>query len=72
MFYPRLRTIVRSRLNGEPVVLRFSGLRACAKRLAGAKRWSPSCQRLQDQIVEYLRHCLSSEPNREGCTLVVE
>jgi hypothetical protein len=52
--------------------LRFRGLRGCVKQLAGARRWSLRCEKLQEQIVEYLRGCLSAEPEQNDCSLVVE
>jgi hypothetical protein len=70
-FFPRLRDELRQRLRQEPLLLRFSGLRGCVKRLTGARRWSRRCQCLQDQIVEYLRECLSAEPARDELALVV-
>lgn len=70
-FFPRLRDELRRELNGAPVVFRFRGLRGCVKWLAGAKRWSTQCQALNDQIVDYLRTCLSSEQTGTGCSLVV-
>ena len=72
LFYPRLRTVVRSSLTGTPVLLRFRGLRPCVKQLAGAKRWSRQCQTIQEQVLDFLRTCLNAEPHREGCLLVVE
>jgi hypothetical protein len=71
-FFPRLRDELRQRLQQEPRLLRFSGLRGCVKRLTGARRWSGRCQCLQDQIVEYLRECLSAEPARANLALVVQ
>ena len=70
-FFPRLRDEVRRRLDGEPLVLRFRGLRACVKQLTGAKHWSTRCQTLNDHIVEYLRTCMTAETAGEGCALVV-
>lgn len=70
LFFTRLRTELRSQLQRSPRVLRFRGLRGCVKQLAGARRWSHRCEKVQDQIVEYLRSCLSAEENR--CALVVE
>jgi hypothetical protein len=52
--------------------VRFSGLRGCVKHLAGARRWSPRCQGLHDQIVAYLRECLGAEARATECSLVVE
>ena len=71
-FYPRLRDELRAQLRQSPRVLRFRGLRGCVKQLAGARRWSHRCERLRDQIVDYLRGCLTAEPSQNDCTLVVE
>ena len=72
LFFPRLRDEVRQQLRQSPRVLRFRGLRSCVKQLAGAQRWSRRCQSLNNQIVEYLRECLSVEARQSGCVLVVE
>jgi hypothetical protein len=71
-FFPRLRHELRAQLRQSPRVLRFRGLRGCVKQLAGARRWSGRCEKLQDHIVEYLRQCLSAEPESSDCALVVE
>jgi hypothetical protein len=71
-FFPRLRNELRAKLRHAPRVLRFRGLRGCAKRLAGAQRWSPRCEKMQEQIVGYLRECLVAEPEQNECALVVE
>ena len=71
-FFPRLRDEMRAGLQKSPQLLRFRGLRNCVMRLAGARRWSARCQDLQEQILAFLRNCLSSEPHPESCTLVVE
>jgi len=70
-FFPRLRETIQRGLDGSPLVWRFRGLRACVKQLAGAKRWCADCQSLNDQIVEYLRHCLGAERAGTNCALVV-
>lgn len=70
LFFPRLRDELRNQLQRSPRVLRFRGLRGCVKQLAGAQRWSGRCEKMRDQIVEYLRGCLSAEENQ--CALVVE
>jgi hypothetical protein len=72
LFFPRLRDELRVKLRQSPRVVRFRGLRACVKQLAGARRWSSRCEQLQDQIVAYLRECLSAEPEQNKCALVVE
>jgi hypothetical protein len=71
-FYPRLRKELRTQLLLAPRVLRFRGLRGCVKQLAGAKRWSDRCEQLQEQIVTYLRQCLTAETEPARCALVVE
>jgi hypothetical protein len=72
LFYPRLRDEMRWLLRQSPRVLRFRGLRGCAKQLAGARRWSSRCEKTQEQIVAYLRSCLTAEPEQNHCALVVE
>ena len=71
-FFPRLRDELRAGLRHSPRVLRFHGLRGCAKQLAGARRWSPRCEQMQDRIVEFLRGCLTAETEPNQCGLVVE
>lgn len=71
-FFPRLRDELRHRLEGSPRVLQFTGLRGCVKQLVGARRWCPRCQRLNDQIVTYLRQCWQEQPANGECALVVQ
>jgi hypothetical protein len=71
-FFPRLRSELRFQLKQSPRMLRFRGLRGCVKRLTQARRWSARCEKLQEQIVEYLRQCLTAEPGKKDCPLVVE
>lgn len=70
-FFNRLRDTIRRTMSEQPTQVRFSGLRSCVKQLSGARRWSPRCQRLQDQIVEYLRGCLVQEQPARPCELMV-
>jgi hypothetical protein len=72
LFFPRLRHELRTQLRHSPRVLRFRGLRGCVKQLAGARRWSGRCEKLRDHIVDYLRQCLTAEPESADCALVVE
>jgi len=71
-FFPKLRDEMRARLRQSPQTLRFHGLRGCVFQLTGARRWTPRCQSLQDQIVNFLRECLSVDPHPANCALVVE
>ena len=72
LFFPRLRDELRVQLRQSPRVVHFHGLRGCVKQLAGVRRWSHRCEELQDQIIAYLRECLSAEPEPAQCALVVE
>jgi hypothetical protein len=71
-FFPKLRDELRAQLRRSPSVLRFRGLRGCVKQLAGAQRWSARCEKMQDQIVGFIRECLTAEPEQKACALVVE
>jgi len=71
-FFPRLRAELRQHLQQSPRVLRFRGLRSCVKQLAGARRWTPRCRRLEDGIVDYLRECVSAEGGQGKLSLVVD
>jgi hypothetical protein len=72
LFFPRLRAELRQQLRQTPRLLRFHGLRGCVKQLVGARRWSLRCQTLQEQIVAYLRECLSAENGPAELALVVQ
>ena len=72
VFFPRLRQELHEQLQASPQVVRFRGLRPCVKHLVGAQRWSQRCESLQDQIVEYLRECLTTDAHESECRLVVE
>jgi hypothetical protein len=71
-FFPRLRETLRRRITQSPAVIRYTGLRACAKNLSGARRWSPRCEELRRQVVAFLRECLSIEASGRDCSLVVD
>lgn len=71
-FFPRLRAELQQHLRQSPGVLRFRGLRPCVKQLTGARRWSRRCQTLEEEIVAYLRECLSAESSRAELALLVE
>lgn len=71
-FFPRLRCAVQSQFQHTPRLVRFCGLRGCVKKLVGAERWSPRCDILRDQIIEFLRRTLSRETAGDSCALWVE
>lgn len=70
-FFPRLRDELRAQLRLSPQLLCFRGIRPCVKQLVGAQRWSPRCQVLHDQIVEFLRSWMSRENQGASCAMVV-
>jgi hypothetical protein len=71
IFYANLRGEVRRGLQESADMLRFRGLRDCVKHMTGARRWCDRCEKMSDQIVEYLRTCLTVEPKKSSCALVV-
>ncbi len=71
IFFPRLRRELRHQMQESTQVVRFHGLRECAKRLAGARKWTGRCQSLSEQIVAYLRECLVSEAPRQQFSMMV-
>jgi len=71
-FFPELRHELRRILERTPRVIRFHGLRACVKHLAGATKWTARCRALEDQIVGFLRQCALCEPRAEKLGLVIE
>jgi hypothetical protein len=70
-FFSRLRETLHNTLAETPRAVQFHGLRGCVKQLAGARRWCPRCRRLHEQIVDFLRLCLSQDARGRGCALVV-
>ena len=71
-FFPRLRAAAHSQFQITPRLVRFHGLRGCVKRLVGAERWSPRCDSMRDQIVEFLRRTIRHETAGDSCALLVE
>jgi len=71
-FFPRLRHELKAQLVGAPDVVRFRGLSDCVKKLTGAKRWSGRCTAMEEQIVGYVRQCLTTDATETACTLVVD
>ena len=71
LFFQQLRAELKRRLQECPQILRFRGLRECAKLLAGSTRWNRRCQTINDQIVDYLRTCWSAEPRSQSSALIV-
>ena len=70
-FFPRLRDELKQQLLTSPNVVRFTGLRNCVKELTGARRWSRRCTAMEDQIVGYVRECLTTDAADAKCMLVV-
>lgn len=71
LLFQRLRAEIHRQVEGAPVRVCFSGLRPCVKRILGLRRWSPRCQGLSDQIVNYVRDCLSREKRHNRCAVVI-
>ncbi|MBC8326328.1 MAG: hypothetical protein H8E27_11965 [Verrucomicrobia subdivision 3 bacterium] len=71
VFFCTLRDQIHADLHGKPELLRVKGLREAVKKLTGAKQWSPRCQKLNDQIVDYLRHIVSKHQQQAKLTLMI-
>jgi hypothetical protein len=71
-FFQILRDELRLQMRAAPRLVRFRGLRGCVKQLIGAQRWSLRCRCLEEQIVGYLRECLTAEAGQREFSLVVE
>jgi hypothetical protein len=72
VFFPRLRAELQRHLQESRRMVRFRGLRGCVKHLAGARRWSPRCETLEREIVDFLRQCLSAASGATEFSLLVE
>jgi hypothetical protein len=70
-FFPRIRSELHRRLEDAPTLVRLTGLRSCVKRLSKSPRWNGRCQRLNDQIVTYLRLCFAERPPGADCTIMM-
>jgi hypothetical protein len=70
-FYGKLRIELQALLSGTPRVVRFRGLRPCAKRLARVRRWCPRSVEVSDEIVRFLRDCWGAAGPRKDCALLV-
>jgi hypothetical protein len=71
-FFITLREELRRQLTASPAVVRFEGLHGCVKQILGAKRWNDRCQKLSDQIVDYLRECWSTDARAAKSGLIVQ
>ena len=55
IFFQRLAGIVDEKVTSLSSVLRLEGLRACVLALSGTSSWRGPCQRLNDEIVHFIR-----------------
>ena len=55
VFFQRLAAVVDEKVTSLSSVLRLEGLRSCVLALSGATSWRASCQRLNDEIVHFIR-----------------
>jgi hypothetical protein len=71
VFFQRLREEFLRQAKESKEVVRFWGLRDCAKQITGAKRWGHNCERFSEQVVDFLRNCLTIEPGANSRGLIV-
>ena len=71
VFFCTLRNQIHADLHGKPELLRVKGLREAVHKLTGTKNWGPRSQKLNDQIVDYLRHIVSEHQQEAKLTLMI-
>jgi hypothetical protein len=71
-FFQNLRSEFHRHFESGLDVLSFQGLRPSVKMLVGRKRWCHRCDALSDQIVDFLRECLTRENRESSPALVVK
>ena len=52
-------------------MLKVKGLREAVNKLTGTKNWGPRSQKLNDQIVDYLRDIVSKHQQEAKLTLMI-
>ena len=55
LFYHRLAALVDEKVSTLASALRLEGLRSCVLSLTGSSSWRNSCQKLNDEIVHFIR-----------------
>ncbi len=70
-FFQRVREEFHRQAVESTDVIRFCGLRGSVKKVVGAKRWSQRCEQFSEQVVDFLRECLTIEGGSPSRGLVV-
>jgi len=70
-FFQSIERAIRDFRAGHARLIRFVGLRACVKMLVGARNWCKKCQRLSDEIVEFIRSHMQLWPQQEAVVFAV-
>lgn len=68
-FYRRLDVELGASARNRVRVLQLFGLRRCALRLRGTKRWGTGCQRLAEEIVNHIRGRLAQAGTQIGSSV---
>ena len=71
VFFCTLRNQIHADLHGKPEMLKVKGLREAVYKLTGTNNWGPRSQKLNDQIVDYLRHIVSEHQQEAKLTLMI-
>lgn len=70
-FFQRLDRALGAAANRRLLVIEVDGLRTCVMQLRGARRWSASCRRLAEDIVEHVRGRIACmRPPQAACLKV--
>ena len=55
LFYQQLASLLDEKVSSLASALRLEGLRSCVLALTGSASWRTSCQKLNDEIVHFIR-----------------
>ena len=67
-FYQRLDRELGAAASRRLLVMEVNGLRACVMQLRGTQRWTMSCRKLAEEIVDYVRERVARmRPPQSAC-----
>ena len=70
-FFESVKQSIQQLRDCKARVIRFVGLRSCVKLLVGAKNWCKTCQRLNDEIVGFIRSHMLRLGESDSVTFLV-
>ncbi len=72
-FFNQIQTEIKDLKTHGVEELHFTGTRDCVKLLRGVTRWSPTCEKLHQEIINFLTtHSHSTHPNQREIKLILD